>query len=83
MAEAEVDPSGQCHLEDVNHVRTIRTVGMLASSGTGWRWAPGPGWPRKLQRPPPDCRRIVIRLRSGIERRSDRRATSTGQSAWL
>ena len=32
--------------------------------------------------PPPDCRRIVIRLRSGIKRRSDRRATSTGQSAW-
>ena len=29
--------------------------------------------------PPPDCRRIVIRLRSGIKGRSGRRATSTGR----
>jgi len=29
--------------------------------------------------PPPDCRRIVIRLRYGIKARSDRRATSTGR----
>ena len=33
--------------------------------------------------PPPDCRRIVIRLRNGIKGRSGRRATSTGESAWL
>ena len=33
--------------------------------------------------PPPDCRRIVTRLRYGIKRRSDRRATSKGQSARL
>ena len=32
--------------------------------------------------PPPDCRRIVIRLRYGIKGRSDRRATTTGESAW-
>lgn len=31
--------------------------------------------------PPPDCRQIVTRLRSGINRRSDRRTTSTGQSS--
>src|SRR5262249_45155639 len=37
----------------------------------------------KVQRPPPDYRRIVIRLRYGIKGRSDRRATSTGQRAWL
>ena len=30
---------------------------------------------------PPDCRQIVTRLRSGINRRSDRRTTSTGQSS--
>ncbi len=33
--------------------------------------------------PPPDCRRIVIRLRYGIKARSERRATSTGENAWL
>ena len=33
--------------------------------------------------PPPDCRRIVIRLRGGIKDRCFRRATSTGESAWL
>ena len=33
--------------------------------------------------PPPDCRRIVIRLRYGIKGRCGRRATSTGESAWL
>jgi len=30
--------------------------------------------------PPPDCRRIVIRLRCGVKDRWDRRATSTGQT---
>jgi hypothetical protein len=32
--------------------------------------------------PPPACRRIMIRLRSGIKGRCDRRATSTGENAW-
>ncbi len=32
-----------------------------------------------MQRPPPDCRRTMIRLRSGIKARSDRRPTSTGE----
>ena len=36
----------------------------------------------KVQRHPPDCRRIVIRLRYGIMGQSDRRTTSSGQSAW-
>ena len=43
---------------------------------------PRPGGRRgqqKLQRPLPDCRRIVIRLRYGIKGRSDPRATSTGK----
>ena len=33
--------------------------------------------------PPPDCRRIVMRLRCGVEDRCRRRTTSTGESAWL
>ena len=37
----------------------------------------------KVQRPPPDCRRIVIRLRYGIKGRCDRRATRTRENAWF
>ena len=34
------------------------------------------------KRPPPGCRRMVIRLRYGIKGRCDRRTTSTGEHAW-
>ena len=33
--------------------------------------------------PPPDCRRIVIRLRYGIKGGCDRRATTSGETARL
>jgi len=33
--------------------------------------------------PPPDCRRIMTRLRYGIKGGCARRTTSTGNSAWL
>ena len=37
----------------------------------------------KCKGPPPDCRRIVIRLPYGIKGRCDRGTTSTGESTWL
>ena len=37
----------------------------------------------EVQTPPPECHPIVIGLRYGIKDRCDRRATSTGASAWL
>lgn len=36
---------------------------------------------RMCKGPPPDCRRIVIRLRYGVKGGCDRRATSTGENA--
>jgi len=47
----------------------------------GWRDGAG-DMTGKVQRSPPDCRRIVIRLRYGIEGGCNGRTTSTGETAW-
>ena len=48
-------------------------------TGRNRGWAFRPAWGGNCKGPPPDCRRIVIRLRCGVKSRCDRRATSTGK----
>lgn len=38
---------------------------------------------RSCKRTPPDCHRMVIRLRYGVKGGCDRRTTSTGETCWV
>ena len=68
-----------CHQQAINpgEDREIR----LADRAKGLR-IPAARMTGKVQRPPPDCRRIVIRLRYGVKGSCDRRATGKGEGRW-
>jgi len=59
------------------HSRSARPE--TTSPGTGRQVTDDHG---NCKGPPPDCHRIVIRLRYGVKSRCNRRTTSTGTSAW-